>query len=122
MAKEIKPIKVVVVILTKKWYLGVCLFVRLGWVFRCLVGSFVLVFFAYVAYFTSKMWNKVTATQICQNSLVHVRRILWSLRAKVSMINKVLLSRELASLVSGFKIFWLTMEQLSRGEKNILCY
>lgn len=79
-------------------------------------------FFAYVAYFTSKMWNKVTVTQICQNSLVHVRRILWSLCAKVSMINKVLLSRELASMVSGFKIFWLTMEQLSRGEKNILCY
>lgn len=38
------------------------------------------------------------------------------------MINKVLLSGELASMVSGFKIFWKTTEQLTKGEKNILGY
>lgn len=79
-------------------------------------------FLAHVAYFTSKMWNEVASIQICQYSLVHVRRVLWSSCAKVFMINKVLLSGELASMVSGFKIFWKTTEQLTKGEKNILGY
>lgn len=38
------------------------------------------------------------------------------------MINKVPLHGELTSIVSGLKILCETMEQLTKGEKNILGY
>jgi len=85
LAKATKSLNVVVVILTKT-----------------------SLFFAHVAYFTGRKWNKAASIQICQHSVVHIRRVLWLSCAKVFMINKMLSNGELATIVSDFKIFWET--------------
>lgn len=68
------------------------------------------------------MWNKAANIQIWQYGSAQARRILSLSFAKVFMINKVPLHGELTSIVSGLKILCETMEQLTKGEKNILGY